>query len=143
MYNQNKDYPNDIALVYFQRKISYSEFFENIDKCARALLALGVKEREIVTIALPSIPEALYIVYALNKIGAVANMIHPLAGERELVNYLREVDTRVAFLFDGSYRLLQNAMEETGVETATVRYWPDKADHYDKGKRRAGDKAIP
>ena len=120
MYNQNKDYPNDIALVYFQRKISYGEFFEKIDNCARALIALGVKEREIVTIALPSIPEALYLVYALNKIGAVANMIHPLAGERELVNYLREVDTRVAFLFDGSYRLLQNAMEETGVETAVI-----------------------
>ena len=69
---------------------------------------------------MPSIPEALYTVYALNKIGAVANMIHPLAGETELVNYLNEVQSRVAILFEGTYRIIKDAIGQTGVEHAIV-----------------------
>ena len=83
LYENNKDYPSDIAINYLGRKISSKELFENIDRTAAAFLKAGVKEKEIVTVALPSIPEALYCVYALNKIGAVANMIHPLAGTEE------------------------------------------------------------
>ena len=77
-YENNKDYPNDIAINYLGRKITYKDLLESIDKTAAAFIKAGVKEKEIVTVALPSIPEALYCVYALNKIGAVANMIHPL-----------------------------------------------------------------
>lgn len=86
LVENNKDYPSDIAINYLGRKITYKELFDNIDKAAAAFLKAGVKEKEIVTIALPSIPEALYCVYALNKIGAVANMIHPLPGKEEMLN---------------------------------------------------------
>ena len=72
--------------------------FTKIDDAAAAFTSIGVKPGEIFTVALPSVPEALYTVYALNKIGAVANMIHPLAGEREMANYLNEVKSRVAVL---------------------------------------------
>ena len=95
LVENNKDYPEDIAINYLGRKITYKELFENIDKAAAAFLKVGVKEKEIVTIALPSIPEALYCVYALNKIGAVANMIHPLAGKNETLDYINEVHSRI------------------------------------------------
>lgn len=120
LYNNNKDFPRDIAILYFSRKITYKELFENIDRCANALLSLGVQAGEIVTIALPSIPEALYLVYALNKIGAVANMIHPLAGEKETVHYLNEVNSRIFFLFDGTYRIMKDAIRQTNVSKAIV-----------------------
>ena len=95
-----KDYPSDVAINYLGRKITYRELFENIDKTAAAFVKAGVKEKEIVTIALPSIPEALYCVYALNKIGAVANMIHPLAGKEETLYYLNEVKSKIAVIFE-------------------------------------------
>ena len=66
MLENNKDYPADIAINYLGRKITYKELFENIDKTASAFIKAGVKEKEIVTVALPSIPEALYCVYALS-----------------------------------------------------------------------------
>ena len=116
----NRDYPGDVAISYFSRKITFGELFKQIDRCANALSAIGVKPGEIVTVALPSIPEALYLVYALNKIGAVANMIHPLAGENEIIHYLNEVNSRVAFLFDGTYRIIQNSIHQTGVEKAII-----------------------
>ena len=75
--DNNKDYPNDIARRYFSQKITYRELFEKIDECVRALVALGVTPGEIMTVALPGIPKALYIVYALNNLGAVANMFFP------------------------------------------------------------------
>ena len=57
----NKDNPSDIAIIYLGRKITYGELFENIDATAAAFIKAGVKEKEIVTVALPSIPEAFIV----------------------------------------------------------------------------------
>ncbi len=120
LVQNNKDFPSDVAIIYLDRKITYKELFENIDKTAAAFLKLGVKEKEIVTVALPSIPEALYCVYALNKIGAVANMIHPLPGKDEMIFYLNEVKSRIAVIFDGAYKTIANDISKTGVENVIV-----------------------
>lgn len=120
LYENNKDYPSDIAINYLGRKISYKELFENIEKTAAAFLKAGVKEKEIVTVALPSIPEALYCVYALNKIGAVANMIHPLAGKEETLFYFNEVQSRIAVIFDGACSAIKDDIGESSVEKVIV-----------------------
>ena len=120
LYENNKDFPSDIAINYLGRKITYKDLFENIDKTAAAFLKAGVKEKEIVTVALPSIPEALYCVYALDKIGAVANMIHPLAGKEETIHYFNEVESRVAVIFDGAYGAIADDIDKTSVEKVIV-----------------------
>ena len=120
LVENNKDFPSDIAINYLGRKITYKELFENIDKTAAAFLRVGVKEKEIVTIALPSIPEALYCVYALNKIGAVANMIHPLAGRDETIKYINEVHSRIVVIFDGAYETIADDIEKTSAEKVIV-----------------------
>ena len=119
-YENNKDYPNDIALEYMGNKITYGKMFSHIDNCEKSLTALGVKPGNIVTVALPSIPEALYLIYALNKMGAVANMIHPLAGENEIVHYLNEVSCNVAVLFEGTYNIVKNSLYSTSLKKAVV-----------------------
>lgn len=120
LVRNNKDYPKDTAILYLDRKVTYGELFKRIDETAAGFAALGVKPGEIVTVALPSIPEALYTVYALNKLGAVANMIHPLAGEQEMVNYLNEVESRVAVLYEGSYAIVKNRLQDTAVKHSIV-----------------------
>ena len=120
LVQNNKDYPSDIAIIYLGRKITYRELFDNIDKTAAAFLKAGVKEKEIVAIALPSIPEALYCVYALNKIGAVANMIHPLAGKEEMLNYFNEVNSKIVVIFDGAYDFIADDIGRTSVEKVIV-----------------------
>ena len=119
-YGNNKDYPEEIAIGYMGAKVKFGTMFEKIDECVCSLTALGVRAGEIVTVALPSIPEALYMVYALNKMGAVANMIHPLAGEQEILHYLNEVDTRVAVLFEGTYAIVKDSIHTTTVRKAVV-----------------------
>lgn len=120
LLENNMDFPKDIAINYLGRKITYGELFQRIDETAAAFAAIGVKQKDIVTIALPSIPEALYAVYALNKIGAVANMIHPLAGRQEIIDYLIEVGSRAAVLFDGTYKLLEGDLSATKLHHAVI-----------------------
>jgi len=85
-----------------------------------ALQELGVKKNDIVTIALPSIPETLYLVYALNRIGAIANMIHPLAGASEIKDFLNEVNGKFFFMFTATYNIVAPVLDQTEVKKAVI-----------------------
>ena len=79
-----EQHPRKIAFDFMGRSTSYRELIENINKCARSLSYLGVKPGDKVTIALPNCPQAIYSFYGVNLIGAIANMVHPLASEKEM-----------------------------------------------------------
>ena len=107
---EDKDF---IALNYFNNRISYNEFFDNINVCARALRSYGVKENDIVTICLPNMPEAIYAFYAINKIGAIADIVHPLSSPEQIKFYLKENKSRFLFLVDFNYSKFKDAIEDT------------------------------
>lgn len=102
-----------IALNYFENRISYNEFFDNINVCARALRSYGVKPGDIVTICLPNMPEAIYAFYACNKIGAVADMVHPLSSPEQIKHYLKESKSRFLFLVDFDYDKFKEVLSDT------------------------------
>ena len=117
IYNFMKDEVGDnkdlIALNYFGNRITYEEFFDNIDVCARALRSYGVKEQDVVTICLPNMPEAIYAIYACNKIGAIADIIHPLSSPEQVKFYLKENKSRFFFLVDFNYDKIKDILEDT------------------------------
>ena len=102
-----------IALNYFENRISYNDFFNSINICAKALREFGVKEKDIVTICLPNMPEAIYVFYACNKIGAVADIIHPLSSPEQVKFYLKESKSRYLFLVDFNYDKLKDIIPQT------------------------------
>lgn len=120
IHEPNVNHPKDIALEYMDVTITYEELWEHIHATAKALTALGVEKGEIVTIAMPNTPEFVYLVYALNRLGAIANIIHPLPSENELVDYLNEAQSRFFFMFDGTYKLIENHLGDTAVVKAIV-----------------------
>lgn len=81
-------YPDFIALEYYGKNITYKRFYEKIEQTAKSLKVIGVKEKDVVTICMPNVPEAIIMFYAINMIGAVASMIHPLASENEIEFYI-------------------------------------------------------
>ena len=83
------NYPDYIAYDFMGGKVKYKDFIKKVDECARALAAVGVKEGERVTICMPNAPQAVIMFYAINKIGAIANMVHPLSSEKEIEFYLK------------------------------------------------------
>ena len=73
-----KRFPDAIAYDFFGRTSTYRQMADEIDTCANALEAIGLKKGDRLTIALPTIPQGVICFYAANKLGAVSSMIHPL-----------------------------------------------------------------
>ena len=107
MYNKvaeiAENYPDYIAYDFMGGKVKYKDFIKKVDECARALAAIGVKEDERVTICMPNAPQAVIMFYAINKIGAIANMVHPLSSENEIEFYLKESASVVCITLDQFY----------------------------------------
>ncbi len=92
----SESYPDFTAYDFMGKALSYSDFLEQIDICAKALKAQGVLEGDSVTVCLPNVPQALIMFYAINKIGAIASMVHPLSAENEIMFYLNESKSKLA-----------------------------------------------
>ena len=93
-------YPTNIAYTYFNNLVTYRKFMENIDLCAKSLTEYGVKKGDIVSIIMPNTPEAITLVYSLNKIGAIANMIHPLSSSNEIMDMVLESNSKIVLIVD-------------------------------------------
>ena len=102
------NYPDYIAYDFMGGKVKYKDFIRKVDECARALAAIGVKEEERVTICMPNAPQAVIMFYAINKIGAIANMVHPLSSEKEIEFYLKESASVVCITLDQFYGKFEN-----------------------------------
>ena len=113
-------YPENIAFDFMGRGTTYREMMREIEKCARALRAAGVGENDRVTIALPNCPQAIYMLYAVNLAGAVANMIHPLSAEKEIEFYLNASRSRVAVTLDQFYGKFAAIKQGTDLRTLII-----------------------
>ena len=107
--------PNNVAIDYFGKKITYKNFIKEIDKAARSFRCYGIRPGDVVTICMPNMPEGVISFYALNKIGAIANMIHPLSAEEEIKNYLNEADSVMLVAVDICYEKIERILSETKV----------------------------
>lgn len=83
-----EQYPEEPAYEFYNRKTSYAAFVRRIEQAARAFLDLGIRSGDVVTVCMPNTPQALTCFYAINRIGAVANMIHPQSARSEISFYL-------------------------------------------------------
>lgn len=115
-----KRYPYRTALEYFKMEVSYKEMLKKINKAACAMKAIGVERGDKVTICMPNTPEAVYMFYAINEIGAVANMVHPLSSEKEIEEYLVQSDSKVMLCIDIAYPRVENIIKNTNIEHLIV-----------------------
>ena len=101
-------FPNNYALEYFGKKYTYKQMINEIDRVSISLNNLGIKENDYVTICMVNCPEAIFTFYAINKIGAIANIIHPLSSENEIKQYLKGTKSTCIFISDFVYYKLKN-----------------------------------
>ena len=76
-------YPDNVAFDFMGKRTTYKKLVEQVEICAKALKTIGVREGDRVTIAMPNCPQSIYLFYAVNLVGGIANMIHPLSAEKE------------------------------------------------------------
>lgn len=90
--------PRKLAAIDARRTITYAALKEEVDTCARALLALGVTSGDVVAFQLPNWIEWLVVHYAASRIGAVSNPLVPIYRERELSRMLALGQAKVLFV---------------------------------------------
>lgn len=116
IYDNNCEHMNDNAIRFFGKNITYKELFENIDKCAKSLIANGIKKGDVVGICCPTTPEAIYLFYAINRIGAVSNLIDIRKNSDDIKHCLEVGNTKMLFVYDGEVDRIGNVAIENGIE---------------------------
>lgn len=113
-------YPNYIAFDFMGKSTTYRKMLAEIQKCARSFRTLGIREGDHVTIALPNCPQAIYAFYALNCIGAVANMVHPLSAEKELEFYINASQSITVITLDQFYNKIEAIRQNTKLVNVVI-----------------------
>ncbi len=120
IYNCSKDKMDNIAINYFGNLMNYREFFRQVDLCARALTSQGIRSDDVVSICMANTPEAVISFYAISKIGAIANMIHPLSSEEEIKHSLNSTKSVMMIAINVCYDNIQNVINDTSVYKVIV-----------------------
>ncbi len=108
-------YPDNIAFDFMGKSTTYRKMLHEIESCARALKTIGIREGDKITIAMPNCPQAIYLFYAVNLVGGIANMIHPLSAEKEIEFYLNESESITAITLDQFYHKFESIRQNTKV----------------------------
>lgn len=103
-------YPDYKAYEFMGKETTYTEMWAKINDCARSLKAIGVRENDRVMICMPNCPQAVNMFYAINMVGAVAVMVHPLSAESEIAFYLRDSGAVAAITLDQFYPKFEKIM---------------------------------
>lgn len=120
VYEASQKWPHNTALEYYNTQITYKELIKKINKTACALKSLGIEKGDRVTICMPNTPEAVYMFYAINEVGAVANMIHPLSSEKEIEGYLNRSQSKAMLCIDVAYPRVEGILKNTSIEHLIV-----------------------
>lgn len=113
-------YPNYTAYIFMGKKTTYKEFAQNVEICARALKAIGIRVGDRITICMPNCPQTVIMFYAVNLVGAVANMVHPLSSEREIEFYIKESKSIAAITLDQFYHKFEAIRENVELSNIII-----------------------
>ncbi len=115
-----KKYPDYIAFDFMGKSTSYKDLVAQVRTCARSLKTLGVRPGERVTIAMPNCPQAICMFYAVNLVGGIANMIHPLSAEKEIEFYLQQSKSVAAITLDQFYGKFANVRKRVKIQNLII-----------------------
>ena len=116
LYERNKKYMNNIALTFGNLNISYEELHTKIDEYARSLYKRGVRENDIIAVSVVSTPEAIYINYALNKLGATILPINPMDKSYKIMQDLKVVRPKMYIGINDAYQNIKKASKDIDLD---------------------------
>ena len=112
--------PNNIAFDFMGKSTTYKKFIKKTEMCAKALKTIGIREGDCVTIAMPNCPQAIYMFYAVNLVGGIASMVHPLSSEKEIEFYLNESGSVTIITLDQFYGKVERIRKNTKVVNVII-----------------------
>ena len=100
-----KRFPDREAIVFRRKRYTYRQFREEVDRRAKALLALGVGKGERVAVLMTNCPDWIFLYFAVTSIGAIFVGISTWSQEKELAFVIRNCDASTLITVD---RFLKN-----------------------------------
>ncbi len=116
IYQNNRENLDDIAIHYFGHKITYGELFQKIETVTNAYYALGVRKGDIVILCIINMPETVYSLYALDRLGAIANLVDLRTNEEQMKEYICECNAKYVVTVDLAYSIIKKAIKESHVQ---------------------------
>ncbi len=116
IHDSNLSNLSSVALRYFNNKITYGELFDSIEKAAKGFVNMGVKSNDIVTMLMPNTPEAIYCFYALNRLGAIVNVVDPRLKREQIRDILNNTESKYVVSLDMCNPILDSIKKETKVK---------------------------
>lgn len=118
-------YPDNIAYDFLGTKSTYKKFISDINRCANALTKIGMKKGDKVTVCMPNTPHTLIVFYAINAVGAIASMIHPLSSKEEIKFYIDDSQSKYAITLNQFYEKFEDVLGSTSLEKMIIARIPE------------------
>ena len=116
VYTHNQDNLENTFLEFFGTKITYGEFFKKVDETVNSFLKMGVKPGDVISFCVPTTPETFYAFYALNRIGAIPNMIDPRTNPANIKKFIEEANSKMVFYIDIAAPKLTPILNELNID---------------------------
>jgi len=113
-------YENRTAFMFYGKSFTYRKLYEGIELVAKAFLQNGIGKGDVVMLMLPTLPESLYCFYALNRIGAISNLVDVRIAPRQLVEISHKTKPKMIFLMDFYLERADSIKDLTGIEKIVV-----------------------
>ncbi len=120
IWKNNREHLDDLSLIYFGRKITYRKLFHEVERVRNAFLNEGVRKGDKVILFASSTPETVYVVLALCRIGAVANMINPLFTKEQAIARINETEATLMIVLDQLYDRIADAIPKTSIKKTVI-----------------------
>lgn len=115
-----KEFPNNIALHYMGKRLTFSELLNQSYQFAHALVKRGVKKGDRVAVMLPNCPQAVIAFYGALFAGAVVVQTNPLYTERELTHQLADSGAETIVTLDLLFNRVMKVKPDTAVKNVIV-----------------------
>ena len=103
---------NSVAYEFQGKKTTYKQFLSKIELLGKAYRSIGINEGDTVTVCMPNTPQGVDTFYALNRIGAVPAMIHPLSAVGEIAFYINTAQSKAVLVVDLFYEKVLEALKQ-------------------------------
>ena len=122
LYERNKEYMDLTALSFGDKKITYEQLHDNIKKYVKMLYAKGVREGDVIGVIALNTPESVYLLYALDVIGAITVGLSPIDKKENLERDIQEVKPKMVISVDMCYDNFKDS--EKALNFSTILYSP-------------------
>lgn len=109
LLQKNQGHFDEIAITFGNLKITYSELHERINEYATALYKKGVRKGDIIGLCLANSPEAIYLFYAINKLGAITCQLNPTDNAFKIMKDLEIVKPKMIITINDCYSTIKKA----------------------------------